>query len=102
MFLIQHIHNGKKKLTHSKNVFECRETERTTKREKERKKCLIHGMRNAPVTFRKRITLQQQQHSAVLLFWDLLVCVCWEMFILCMNRKYKYKSDSLLTQQQEQ
>lgn len=53
------------------------------------RKCLIHGMWNASVAFKMK------NNTAVLLVWDLLVNVCWEMFILCMDRKYKYKSDSL-------
>lgn len=47
-----------------------------------------HGMRNVSVT------LKMKNNTVLLLLWDLLVSVHWEMFILCMDRKYKYKSDS--------
>lgn len=47
-----------------------------------------HGIRNVSVT------LKMKNNTVLLLLWDLLVSVHWEMFILCMDRKYKYKSDS--------
>lgn len=47
---------------------------------------------------RKRTNKRTNESISVLLFGDLLVFVCWEMFILYMNRKHKYRNGSLHSQ----
>lgn len=76
------------------------ENKKETEEEKQRKKrihsndtgcqkCFIYGIQNVSAT------LQMKNNTVLLLLGDLLVFVYWEMFILCMDRKYKYKSDSI-------